>query len=110
MHTSNPGFKMLNSTVRGWGGVECCMWERELSLSPKKNCVGEEHNFLFTAEGLGLACEYVHLPIWLHYRARKSSEKIIGNRRAALAGCGLGRVGKEIWFAQKQHGEQSAFI
>lgn len=50
---------------------------------PKKKCVGEEHNFLFTAEGLGLACEYVHLPIWLHYRARKSSDKIIetGQRR-----------------------------
>lgn len=59
------------------------MWERELSLSQKKTSVGEEHNFLFTAEGLGLACEYVHLPIWLHYRARKSSEKIIetGERR-----------------------------
>lgn len=77
MYIFNFGFKMFNLMVWGWGGVECCMWERELSLFLKKNCVGEEYNFLFIVEGLGLVCEYVYFLIWLYYRVRRLSEKII---------------------------------
>lgn len=59
----------------GWGGVLYVGKRVEFIL--KKNCVGEEYNFLFIVEGLGLVCEYVYFLIWLYYRVRKLSDKII---------------------------------